>query len=304
MSAAFHRALKSPQILELSGIGRNDVLSKIGVPVKLDLPGVGENMQEHMALAMSWELKNEFPKQAQELAVSTMPMAFFPLDQISDRAGEIYERAKEEIGKLDGDTVPAGYIDQTRLMLARLDPKTSSPTCEITTAPTFISGPNPPTPGKRYITFIVLVHTVFSRGTIHIKSSDPNEDPDLDPRYLERNVDADMLLEATKFARSLANTSPIKDMIVKEVNPGPSVQTDEQLLKWAKSILASGFHTASSLSMLPREKGGVVDPKLKVCGTDNLRVVDLSIVPLHICCHTQSTAYFIAEKAADIIRNS
>ncbi|EKM52548.1 uncharacterized protein PHACADRAFT_211796 [Phanerochaete carnosa HHB-10118-sp] len=115
---------------------------------------------------MSWELKDKLSKRPQEHSVSTMPMAFFPLDQISDQAGQISARAKEEIGKLDHDTVPAGYIDQTRLLLARLDPKTSSPIYELTALPRFLSGPNPPTPGKHHITLLVLVNILFSRGSI------------------------------------------------------------------------------------------------------------------------------------------
>lgn len=69
-----------------------------------------------------------------------MLVAFFPLDKISDKAEEIYRRAKEEIGKLDPDTVPASYIDQMQLLLARLDPKTSGPTCELAVMPGFLSG--------------------------------------------------------------------------------------------------------------------------------------------------------------------
>ncbi|EKM51206.1 uncharacterized protein PHACADRAFT_200028 [Phanerochaete carnosa HHB-10118-sp] len=318
-------ALKSPQILELSGIGRKDVLSEIGVPLKLELPGVGENVQEHIVLGISWELKDDCPLQTFDLlrdpevfaknielhkqgqGLFTMGIilsAFFPPDQISDKAGEIYRRAKEEIDKLVPARVSAGYLDQMQLLLGRLNPNTSSPTCQLSMVPGFQgSGPNPPSPGKRYVTFVTMINGLFSRGTIHVKSSDPNEDPDFDPRYLERNVDADVLLEATKFMRNLANISPLKDMIVKELNPGPTVQTDEQLLKWAKATFNSTLHTASSLSMLPREKGGVVDPQLKVYGTNNLRVADISIIPLHVCCMTQSTAYFIAEKAADIIKS-
>ncbi|KAI0045945.1 GMC oxidoreductase [Auriscalpium vulgare] len=88
----------------------------------------------------------------------------------------------------------------------------------------------------------------------------------------------------------------------KEINPGPDVQTDEQLTAWLKKNMNTIYHTVGSCAMLPRAKGGVVDPQLKVYGTANVRVVDLSIVPLHITSHTQGTAYAIAEQAADIIK--
>lgn len=315
-------ALKSPQLLELSGIGRREILEKIGVPVKIDLPGVGENVQEHFAVSVTWELRDDFHWDTMDLlrdpetfsknvdllkegkglfTMGIIAMAFFPLDTISDKAGEIYKRAKEELALVNPTTVPAGFFEQMELQLARLNPKTSSPVLELVLVPGFLSGPNPPVPGKRYLTCSGIVNSAFSRGKIHAKSKNPEEDPDFDPHYFERRVDAEMFLETIKFVRGLAEISPIKDMIVKEVNPGPKVQTDEDILNWAKAVLFTAHHTSSSLSMLPREKGGVVDPQLKVYGTENLRVADISVMPVHISSHPQSTAYFIAEKAANII---
>jgi len=86
------------------------------------------------------------------------------------------------------------------------------------------------------------------------------------------------------------------------VAPGPKCTSDEDVKNHIKDTLSTTFHTAGAASMLPREKNGVVDPKLKVYGTTNLRVVDLSIVPLHVSAHTQSIAYAIGEMAADIIK--
>lgn len=318
-------ALKSPQILELSGIGRRDVLEKIGVPVKLELPGVGENVQEHIATVVNWELRDDFAWETFDLlrdpevfaknlellkqgeGLFTMGfylVAYFALNMVSDKAQEIYQRAKDEIARIDPDSVPASYKELIELQLARLNPETSGPICEVAAVPAFLSGPNPPTPGKRYVGWMCGLNSVLSYGTIHAKSNNPDEDPEFDPHYLERNADAEMLLEIIKWVRSLSSVSPFKEMIAREVNPGPEVQTDEQLLEWIKAWMYSMSHTAGSLSMLPLEKGGVVDPNLKVYGTENLRVVDISVIPLHISAHTQSTAYFIAEKAADIIKAS
>ena len=79
------------------------------------------------------------------------------------------------------------------------------------------------------------------------------------------------------------------------MNPGPEVQTDEELLAWLKKYSSTTWHTTSTCSMLPKDKGGVVDPRLKVYGTKNVRVADLSIAPLMPCGHTQSVAYTIGE---------
>ena len=82
----------------------------------------------------------------------------------------------------------------------------------------------------------------------------------------------------------------------RDINPGSDVQSDEALMSWIKQSIRTTFHTVGSCSMLPRDKGGVVDPQLKVYGTENVRVVDASIIPLHIGCQLQATVYAIAEQ--------
>jgi len=111
------------------------------------------------------------------------------------------------------------------------------------------------------------------------------------------------MVETVKFIRRLAQQEPLKSIFIEEERfPGPAVQTDEEILQYVRENIATTFHTAGSCSMLPREDGGVVDNKLKVYGTSNIRVMDLSIVPLHFAAHTQTTAYAIGELGADIIR--
>lgn len=112
------------------------------------------------------------------------------------------------------------------------------------------------------------------------------------------------LLEMFKFLRKIPQTSPLKEYLggAKEYNPGVEVSTDEEIKTWIKKCLGSTFHPAGTCAMLPREKEGVVDPELKVYGTKNLRVIDLSIAPLHFASHSQATVYVIAEQGADIIK--
>ena len=102
--------------------------------------------------------------------------------------------------------------------------------------------------------------------------------------------------------RKIAQTEPFKSLLGREVNPGPEVQSDEDVSLWLKKYLTTVHHTSSTCSMLPRDMGGVVDSELRVYGTKGLRVVDLSVVPLIPSAHTQSIVYAIAEQAADIIR--
>ena len=102
-----------------------------------------------------------------------------------------------------------------------------------------------------------------------------------------------------KFLRKIPQASPFKEYVggaLNEYNPGIEVQTDEEIKAWIKKCLGSTFHPAGTCAMMPKDKEGVVSPELKVYGTKNLRVVDLSIVPLHFASHSQATVYVIAEQ--------
>jgi len=141
----------------------------------------------------------------------------------------------------------------------------------------------------------------LSRGTIHAKSKDPLAQPEIDPHYFEHDFDLEILVQQFKYIRGI-DVEPWKSSVKQEVFPGPKVKTDDEIRDFIKDTVGTVWHTVGSCSMLPRDKNGVVDSKLKVYGTTNLRVVDLSIIPLHIAAHTQATAYMIGEKASDIIR--
>ncbi|KAH9938079.1 alcohol oxidase [Fomitopsis serialis] len=313
-------ALKSPHILELSGVGRKDVLGKIGVPLKLELPGLGENIQDHMHVGVSWELKQDVGFETIDLLRDAthnakhldlhalgeglytrgiIGFAFTSLHQLSPLADTIYERTKAKI-LANKDKFPPGLLEQYNIQLDRI--KRGAPGCEIICYPGFLSGPAPPAEGKSYITFFAAMNHCFSRGTIHSTSSDPHKEPEFDPHYFEQEVDLDIFTESIKWIRKLADVSPLKDIIVNELNPGPQVKDDAQIGDWIKKCMGSTYHAASSCAMLPKEHNGVVDPELRVYGTNNIRVVDLSVVPLLFAAHPMASVYSIAEQGADIIK--
>lgn len=144
----------------------------------------------------------------------------------------------------------------------------------------------------------------FSRGTIHISSADPLTPPAIDPAYLQHPFDGFMLAKGAEFMRKAAQSPALAQFIDSESEPGPAVQTDADFAAWVKQDVRTEYHVLGTASMLPRNQNGVVDPNLLVYGTSNVRVVDLSVVPLHLSTHPQSVAYAIAEKAADIINSS
>ncbi|GJE91578.1 GMC family oxidoreductase [Phanerochaete sordida] len=319
-------SIKSPQLLELSGIGQRAVLEKAGIPVKIDLPGVGENMQEHCVGGFNYELREgvDFPtadpiRQPSQLAMQQelfkrgegaftlgMPtLAFVPLESITSRAQDIYEKAKAEVDRRAKDGVAPGLLEQWQIQLERLAPgqNQAGPGCELI----FFAGKldaAPPEEGKKYVFLAPATNHNFSRGSIHVTSNDPRQEAEIDARYFEHQVDLDIFLETAKFVRKLAQASPLRDVIEKEVAPVPEMGTDEQLAEFLKQTFHTSRHTCGTCSMLPKEKGGVVDHTLKVYGTDNLRVIDLSILPLHFASHPQASVYIFAEMASDIVKGT
>ncbi|KAI0774498.1 alcohol oxidase [Fomes fomentarius] len=300
--------LKSPQILELSGIGNPNLLRKIGIPTKVDLPGVGTNIQEHMIVGVSFELRDDVHFDTLDLLADPETAAkhlklhesgeglfttgiigfnFAKLSEVTPRASEIVKAVEDKIKK-NANSYPPGLLEQYEISVERLK---NGVGCEFISFPGLNSRPNPPEKGKRYISFYVAMNHTFSRGTIHASSKDPSVDPEFDPRYFDEEVDLQVWVEMVKFARSLRNVSPLKEMTTKEHNPGPEVQTDEQIVDWIKKVMSTTWHTAGSCSMLPKANGGVVDSHLKVYGTKNLRVADLSVLPLHIAAHPQGKRF-------------
>ncbi|KAJ7141591.1 alcohol oxidase [Mycena filopes] len=316
----------SPQILELSGIGDPAVLKKAEVEVKVALPGVGENVQEHIFSAASYEIRQDKAEAyntfdclkdpaiaAQQFSdyklhgtgvcgMAPICMTFVPLATISPDASSIIESLNDWI-KVETD---AGRMSPARLkqLTIHLDhSEKQEPEIEMVLSQAFNSQPNPPKPDTKYISLHAMMNHPISRGSIHIKSKDPLEAPLINPRYFESEYDLTAFVETFKFNRRLVREEPLCSILSGvEVNPGPECQTDEQIADWLKAHFNSTWHTVGSCSMLPLADGGVVDRKLKVYNTSNIRVVDLSIIPLHIGAHTQATAYALAELAADIIQ--
>ncbi|KAH9981721.1 GMC oxidoreductase-domain-containing protein [Russula vinacea] len=212
-------------------------------------------------------------------------LTFLPLSTISPDAQAVQEKYLAPIqARIDDGDCPLGLRKQYKPQLERI--KARTPSHEIALFQS-IGMWLVPDPKKKYATFWSLLHHPFSRGSIHIKSSNPLEHPVIDPHYFEEEYDVRSFAETVKFTRRIAQQEPFKTIFKEELLPGPSVQTDEEIIGFLKEYFMTACHTAGSCSMLPREDGGVVDGKLKVYGTTNIRVMDMSIIPLHIAAHTQ-----------------
>ncbi|TEA20671.1 Dehydrogenase citC [Colletotrichum sidae] len=306
-------SLLSPSVLGNSGIGRADVLAAAGITQLVDLPGVGENLQDHAKIQSSYELRKNYTgydhlkydtayaaKQLQlwwegktsMYGYSGSGYTFANWNQALGDDGEerLVALAHEAIGATDhpvelkklqwlnDTTVPDGYTGVK-----------GYPAAGSTGY------------GKDYFTLIAAVMHPLSRGNVHVNASDPSGPPLIDARYLSHEYDLRAAIEAIKKCRAVALSEPLRSTWVSEYEPGLDVATDAQLREFALKTTLSIYHPVGSCAMLPREDGGVVDPTLKVYGTTNLRVVDASIIPVLISAHIQTAVNGIAERAAEII---
>ncbi|KAL8897572.1 MAG: hypothetical protein Q9207_007153 [Kuettlingeria erythrocarpa] len=303
-------SLHSAQLLQLSGIGPSSLLSTHGIPVALDLPGVGNNLQDHCLVGTFYPYNNGSYPSPTELttnasynsmaefeyssfktgpwtAGSPNALAFNPLPLISNNSASILTGAdnQDPTEYLPGDldtTIIAGYTLQKQSLVRRL--------AETTVASYEIINNNAGS-------LTVAVMHPFSRGQCYIRSPDPFEPPSIDPRWLTNPVDRQVLIEALLFNRQILATQAMLPLQAAQFVP--AVDADEDALN---AIINTGirteFHPSGTCAMLPLEQGGVVDPHLRVYGAQNLRVVDAGIFPMIPAAHLQAVVYAVAEKVS------
>ncbi|KAF6810274.1 choline dehydrogenase [Colletotrichum plurivorum] len=313
-------SLLSPSVLENSGIGRADVLSAAGIKQLVDLPGVGENLQDHIRIQSSYELSKNYTGYdrlkydtayaAEQLRLwwegktsmygySGSGYTFTNWNQVLGDEGEaeLLSLADEAIGASDN------LVELKKLQWLN---DTTVPQLEILFSDGYTGVKGYPAQGaagygKDYFTLIAAVMHPLSRGNVHINPSNPLGAPLIDPKYLSHEYDLQAAIRAVKKCREVALTEPLRSTWVSEYEPGLNTTTDAQWRDFALKTTLSIYHPVGSCAMLPKKDGGVVDPSLKVYETTNLRVVDASIMPVLISAHIQTAVYGIAERAAEII---
>lgn len=321
---------QTPHILELSGIGNPTILSKYGIQPLVDLPGVGENLQDHVVLPTIAEVETTdkttddlldpaFLKMQEELYyekregafASGPPTAFLfvSVDQLGSDwdlkrwQDHMHAGCTETLAKVN----PALRSGLEKQYAIQRELFASKDQAQAEILDYIGHRPDPhstPVPGKHYTSLACALMHPLSRGTVHIASADPLDPPAIDPNYFENDADLDLMVHVAEFTLKIMKTPPLSEQVTRVILPQKDVLAKgrEGLKEFARATCSPVFHPVGTASMLPREDGGVVDAKLKVYGTSNLRVADLSILPLEISCHTQSVAYGIGEKAADILK--
>jgi choline dehydrogenase-like flavoprotein len=307
-------SIQSPGLLELSGIGQAAVLAKAGIRQLSDLPGVGENYQDHIRVSNTYRLKPGYESFDPMIYESSGPFATEQLNlwlqgnvswydyTTSAYAflnwGQIGRRAEADLGLLAkaGFASNGTVVDKKKLEYLR-DP--SVPQVELIMESNYVGAA--PYPGGKFITIFSSVMHPMSRGSVHINQASLSEKPTIDLKYFTNEYDIRAVMEGSKYARRVAETEPMRSVWEAETEPGPAVQTDAQFRDFAVRTVNSFYHPIGTCAMLPKKDGGVVDSNLVVYGTANLRVVDASIIPIQMSGHIQTAVYGIAEVAAQKI---
>ncbi|TDZ32938.1 Dehydrogenase citC [Colletotrichum spinosum] len=313
-------SLLSPSVLENSGIGRADVLAAAGITQLVDLPGVGETLQDHVRIQSSYELRKNYTgydrlKYDTAYAAKQLQLWWEGKTSMYGYSGSGYTFAnwnqalgddgEERLVALAHEAIGATDHPIERKKLQWLN-DTTVPQLEILFSDGYTGVKGYPAAGstgygKDYFTLIAAVMHPLSRGNVHVNASDPSGPPLIDARYLSHEYDLRAAIEAIKKCRAVALSEPSRSTWVSEYEPALDVATDSQWREFALETTLSIYHPVGSCAMLPREDGGVVDATLKVYGTTNLRVVDASIIPVLISAHIQTAVYGIAERAVEII---
>jgi choline dehydrogenase-like flavoprotein len=308
-------SLRSPVLLELSGIGNPDILGKYNIPVKVNISTVGENLQDQTNNGLSYQ-GTEFWLGSPTFSVLPSANQIYG-NNVSSVASYInssmVEYAKVVSNSSKGAVQEANVLAAFKLQYDLIF-ESQVPFAEIVLLPIMDSF------SAEYWPLLP-----FSRGSIHIKSADASAPASINPNYFMFNQDLDAQVDVARFIRKSFATNPLSTVVGDEVAPGmdnlPNSAPDTAWADWVKSscmythcvlqnsslltedvIDRSNFHPVGTASMLPRNRGGVVSPELKVYGTKNVRVIDASILPFQVCGHLTSTLYAVAEKAADMIK--
>ncbi|KNG90875.1 putative choline dehydrogenase [Aspergillus nomiae NRRL 13137] len=313
-------SVQSPQLLELSGVGKAEVLRSAGIPVKVENPNVGENLQEHMMTATIFEIPPEIPtvmtccrtqrfgRQRVESMKTRNPgrgqsfriIGQEDLEGLRSRA----ESLATETGKKRDEILARQFQEHANLgqLEYLFDVGNWSP---------YFTSEE----GKKYGTMLMMLQYPWSRGSIHLPPKDPGlhatiyDKPIIDPRYYlgHGELDLEVMKIGQRLTERICATKPLLDMICSRVFP-PMPSSDapveiDEYDEFVRNYTITDWHPIGTCAMggFEGEKSGVVDCRLRVYGIANLRVVDASVMPLQVSAHIQATVYAIAEKAAEMI---
>ena len=272
----------SPQLLQLSGVGDPELLQSMGIEVAHALPGVGENLRDHYPIRMTARVNNvtTINERARGLPLLWEIAKYFSAGKgiltLQPTLVACFWKSDEslESGDLQMTFTPASYAEGVQ---SQLDSQ----------------------PG---MTIAVWQQRPESRGYVRIRNNDPFQKPAIQPNYLADEMDQRVIVGGIKLGRKLFRTPALAPYFEGELSPGDDVQTDDEILNYARGRGTTAFHPMGTCRMGPNtDATAVVDHELRVHGLAGLRVADASIMPTMPSANTNASSLMIGEKAADMI---
>jgi len=273
-------AVNSPQILMLSGIGDASELKALGIPVLVDLPAVGKNLQDHLDITIMHEANNRKPI---GIAPSFIPRA------LSGALSYAFFRK----GFLTSNVAEAGGFVKSAPSLRR-------PNLQFHFLPTLLKDHGREIALGYGYTLHACDLLPKSRGRVGLKSPDPLDNPLIDPGYLSAPEDIETMIAAVKIGRQILSAPSMAAFSKTELVPGPSIQSKTDIVADIRRRAETIYHPVGTCRM-GRDPQSVVDPSLRVRGVQGLRVVDASVMPTLVAGNTNAPTMMIAERAAELI---
>ncbi|GLB33264.1 putative GMC oxidoreductase family protein [Lyophyllum shimeji] len=274
----------SPPILERSGVGNATYLSSLGIKSVVDLPGVGENLSEQTLVPMQWQLNSSLP-------LGDVTPFLLNVESVQTTVGPANLATAESLLNAPPPNLsPALYDAHKRLYQNH-----------TTWVEDYIAVSTPAEGPSVLVMYPVNLHPL-SKGSVHIVSSNGLEYPKIEYNFFQNPFDLFLMAAGCARAQKIVSTPPLSDWVVAPIAPAANVTTIDALQDYVRANAAYTNHIIGTALMGPRQDGGVVDPNLKVYGTNNVYVVDASVIPIEPAAHLQGTVYAFAEHAASLFQ--
>jgi choline dehydrogenase len=273
-------AVGSPQLLQLSGVGPASLLREHGIPVGIDLPGVGENLQDHLQVRLIYKVSGA--------------------RTLNERANRLTGRVGMGIEYFLFRRGPLTMAPSQLGCFAKSDSSRETPNVEYHVQPLSLDRFGEPLHPFPAFTASVCNLRPESRGTIRIKSSDPRAKPAIRPNYLSTHADRRVAADSIRLTRRICSAPALARYAPEEFKPGPHLKSDDDLARAAGDIATTIFHPVGTCKM-GDDPFAVVDARLRVRGVEGLRAVDASVMPTITSGNTAAPTMMIAEKASEMI---
>jgi len=272
-------AINSPQILMLSGIGPSAQLGALGIKTRVDLPGVGENLQDHPLVYMKFRIE-----QPVSMSRYMRPdlMALTGARWITTRGG------------------PGASNNVETVAMMRSDPSVPHPDIEIQFLPVVMDHDYGVKPGLHGFTYCIGPTRIERGGWVRLGSADPRERPRILSNFLATDHDLNQMRKSVEMGRHVASQQAHSGLGVTQMEPQGRPQSRTEIDEYLRNHTNGDFHLSGTCKM-GRDRMAVVDERLRVHGIEGIRVVDASVMPSIVSANTNCTTIMIAERAADLI---